>query len=119
MSKARPVEQIDIQTKIKEAETCHSMGMSEEALSLYEQILSLSSDQDDQNLEAVRNKISHLRKEIEVQEMAENQGLSAEDITLFRKNLSLKRRLSSMKNYCSLILENPTTQSWIIPRPRL
>jgi type II secretory ATPase GspE/PulE/Tfp pilus assembly ATPase PilB-like protein len=89
MSKARPVEQIDIQTKIKEAETCHSMGMNEEALSLYEQILSLSPDQDDQNLEAVRNKISHLRKEIEVQEMAENQGLSPEDITLFRKNLSL------------------------------
>ncbi len=89
MSKARSVEQIDIQTKIKEAETCHSMGMNEEALSLYEQILSLSPDQDDQNLEAVRNKISHLRKEIEVQEMAENQGLSPEDITLFRKNLSL------------------------------
>ena len=89
MSKARPVEQTDIQIKIKEAETCHSMGMNEEALSLYEQVLSLSSDQDDQNLEAVRNKISHLRKEIEVQEMAENQGLSPEDITLFRKNLSL------------------------------
>ena len=89
MSKARPVELTDIQTKIKEAETCHSMGMKEEALSLYEQVLSLSSDQDDQNTEAVRNKISHLRKEIEVQEMAENQGLSAEDITLFRKNLSL------------------------------
>ena len=89
MSKARPVELTDIQTKIKEAETCHSMGMNEEALSLYEQVLSLSSDQDDQSSEAVRNKISHLRKEIEIQEMAENQGLSAEDITLFRKNLSL------------------------------
>jgi tetratricopeptide (TPR) repeat protein len=89
MSKAQPLEQTDIQTKIKEAETCHSMGMNEEALSLYEQVLSLSSDQDDQSSEAVRNKISHLRKEIEIQEMAENQGLSAEDITLFRKNLSL------------------------------
>ena len=89
MSKAQPLEQTDIQTKIKEAEACHSMGMNHEALILYEQVLSLSSDQDDKSSEAIRNKISHLRKEIEVQEMAENQGLSAEDITLFRKNLSL------------------------------
>ena len=89
MSKAQPLDQTDIQTKIKEAEACHSMGMNQEALTLYEQVLSLSSDQDDRSSEAVRNKISNLRKEIEVQEMAENQGLSAEDISLFRKNLSL------------------------------
>jgi type II secretory ATPase GspE/PulE/Tfp pilus assembly ATPase PilB-like protein/tetratricopeptide (TPR) repeat protein len=89
MSKAQPLDQADIQMKIKEAEACHSMGMNHEALILYEQVLSLSSDGDDRSSEAVRNKISHLRKEIEVQEMAENQGLSAEDISLFRKNLSL------------------------------
>ena len=89
MSKAQPQEQTDLQTKIKEAEACYSMGMNEEALSLYEQVLDLSSDQEGQTLEAVRNKISHLRKEIEVQGIAENQGLTAEDITLFRKNLSL------------------------------
>ena len=89
MSKAQTVEQTDIQTKIKEAEACHSMGMIDEALSLYEQILTLTSPQDDQSLEIFRNKISDLRKEIEMRAMAENQGLSAEDITLFRKNLSL------------------------------
>jgi type II secretory ATPase GspE/PulE/Tfp pilus assembly ATPase PilB-like protein/tetratricopeptide (TPR) repeat protein len=89
MSKAQTVEQDDIKIKIKEAETCHSMGMVDEALNLYEQVLSFSSDQDDKSSEAIRKKISHLRKEIEMREMAENQGLSAEDITLFRKNLSL------------------------------
>ena len=89
MSKAQPVEQTDFQTKMKEAETCHSMGMKKEALILYEQVLALSSEQDDQDLETVRDKISNLRKEIENQEMDEKQGLSAEDITLFRENLSL------------------------------
>ncbi len=89
MSKAQTVEQTDIKLKIKEAETCHSMGMIDEALALYEQVLSFSSDQDDQSSEAIRQKVSHLRKEIEMREMAENQGLSAEDITLFRKTLSL------------------------------
>ena len=65
------------------------MGMLDEALTLYEQILSLSSDDTDLDLETFRNKIDQLRKEQETREMADNQGLSAEDITLFRKNLSL------------------------------
>ena len=89
MSKVQTAEQNDIKIKIKEAETCHSMGMIDEALALYEQILSLSPEDDDPSADIYRNKISQLRKEIERREMAENQGLSAEDITLFRKNLSL------------------------------
>lgn len=89
MSKAQTAEQTDIKTKIKEAEACHSMGMIDEALTLYEQILSLIPDEDDASYDSFRNKISQLRKEIETRESAENQGLSAEDITLFRKNLSL------------------------------
>ena len=89
MSRAQTAEKSDIKTKIKEAEACHSMGMIDEALSLYEQLLSLSSADDDPDAETFRSKISQLRKEIEVRETADNQGLSAEDITLFRKNLSL------------------------------
>jgi type II secretory ATPase GspE/PulE/Tfp pilus assembly ATPase PilB-like protein/tetratricopeptide (TPR) repeat protein len=89
MSRAQTAEKSDIKTKIKEAEACHSMGMIDEALSLYEQLLALSSTDDDPDAETFRSKISQLRKEIEVRETADNQGLSAEDITLFRKNLSL------------------------------
>ena len=89
MSRAQTAEKSDIKTKIKEAEACHSMGMIDEALSLYEQLLALSSADDDPDAETFRSKISQLRKEIEVRETADNQGLSAEDITLFRKNLSL------------------------------
>ncbi|MGD9150235.1 MAG: ATPase, T2SS/T4P/T4SS family, partial [Desulfobacterales bacterium] len=89
MSNAQPVEQPDIKLKIKEADTCHSMGMIQEALTLYEEVLSLSSAEDDAINGNIKNKINSLRKELELQEMAENQGLSAEEISLFRKNLSL------------------------------
>jgi len=89
MSNAQSVEQPDIKLKIKEAETCHSMGMIDEAVSLYEQVLSLSPDSDADGNGSIRDKISALRKELEIQEMAEKQGLSPEDISLFRKNLSL------------------------------
>jgi type II secretory ATPase GspE/PulE/Tfp pilus assembly ATPase PilB-like protein len=89
MSKAQPGEQPDIKLKIKEAETCHSMGMIDEALALYEQVLSLSSDQDVGSNGDIQNKINGLRKELALREVDENQGLRPEDITLFKKNLSL------------------------------
>ncbi len=89
MSNAQPIEQPDIKLKIKEAETCHSMGMIQEALTIYEEVLSLSSDGEDAANGSLKNKIGNLHKELELREMAENQGLSAEDISLFRKNLSL------------------------------
>ena len=89
MSKAQPVEKTDIKLKIKEAETCHSMGMIEEAITLYEEALSLSSGEDESGNGSIQSKIGNLRKELELREMAESQGLSAEDITLFRKNLSM------------------------------
>jgi type II secretory ATPase GspE/PulE/Tfp pilus assembly ATPase PilB-like protein len=88
MSNAQPVEPKDIQLKIKEAETCHSMGMIEEALSLYEQVLSLSSGQGVGGNGDIHSKIDQLRKELELREMDEKEGLSAEDISIFRKNLS-------------------------------
>ena len=89
MSKAQPVEQTDIQLKIKEAEICHQMGMTEEALALYEQVLSLSSDEDADGNGDVRGKIDQLQKELELQELDEKQGLTEEDISIFRKNLSM------------------------------
>ena len=89
MSKAPTVEQSDIKMKMKEAETCHSMGMIQEAIDLYGEVLSLSSGEDNSGNGSIRSKIGNLRKELELREMAESQGLTAEDISLFRKNLSL------------------------------
>ncbi|MCK5486413.1 MAG: Flp pilus assembly complex ATPase component TadA, partial [Desulfobacterales bacterium] len=105
MSKAQTVEQTDVKLKIKEAETCHSMGMIDEALTLYEQALSFLPDQDDQSSEAIGKKVNHLRKELEMREMAENQGLSAEDITLFRKNLSLHDDVPTILDGASALKE--------------
>jgi type II secretory ATPase GspE/PulE/Tfp pilus assembly ATPase PilB-like protein len=89
MSKTQPVEQKEIKMKIKEAETCYSMGMIDEALSLYEKALALSSDQGIDGNGDIRNRIDDLRKELEVRKTSENQNLSPESISLFKKNLSM------------------------------
>jgi type II secretory ATPase GspE/PulE/Tfp pilus assembly ATPase PilB-like protein len=89
MSKTQPVEETEIKLKIKEAETCYSMGMIDEALSLYEKVLSLSPDQNNDGNGDISNKIDQLRNELEIQKKKEQKGLSPEEINLFKKNLSL------------------------------
>ena len=88
MNNIQPIGQSEIETKFKEAETCHSMGMPREALQVYEQILASLPGKDGQIRKTVVNKINFLKKDIEDQEKAEGQGFSEEDISIFKKTLS-------------------------------
>jgi type II secretory ATPase GspE/PulE/Tfp pilus assembly ATPase PilB-like protein len=88
MGNTQAVGQTDVKIKIKEAETCYSMGMIRDALNVYQQVLSIAPIKDHETHEDVRQKIIQLKKEIEEQESAETKGVSAEDITIFKKTLS-------------------------------
>jgi type II secretory ATPase GspE/PulE/Tfp pilus assembly ATPase PilB-like protein len=88
MNDIQAIGQSEIEMKIKEAETCHSMGMIREALQVYEQILTGLPGQNSQIRDTISAKIGHLKKEIEHQEEAESQGFSEEDISIFKKTLS-------------------------------
>ncbi len=88
MNDIQPMGQSDIEIKIKEAETCHSMGMMTEALQVYEQVLSILPGKDGQTRETIAARINLLKKDIENQEEVENQGVTAEDISIFKKTLS-------------------------------
>jgi type II secretory ATPase GspE/PulE/Tfp pilus assembly ATPase PilB-like protein len=89
MNAIQPIVQSEIELRIKEAETCYSMGMMAETLTIYEQILSGLKGQDGQIRDTVRSKINQLKKEIEVQEEADSRGFTAEDISIFKKTLSV------------------------------
>jgi type II secretory ATPase GspE/PulE/Tfp pilus assembly ATPase PilB-like protein len=88
MNDIQPIGQSEIETKLKEAETCHSMGMMHEALQVYEKILASLPGKDGQTRETVSARIKQLKKDIADQEEAENQGFSQEDISIFKKTLS-------------------------------
>ncbi len=89
MKDLQPVEQDEIKMRIKEAETCYSMGMIREALQVYEQVVAELAGNDGQIRENLRGKIIRLKKELDDQEEAENQGVSPEDISIFKKTLSV------------------------------
>ncbi len=88
MNDIQPDGQSEIKTKLKEAETCHSMGMMAEALQVYEQVLVSLPGKDGQTRETVVARINLLKKDIEDREEAENQGFTKEDISIFKKTLS-------------------------------
>jgi type II secretory ATPase GspE/PulE/Tfp pilus assembly ATPase PilB-like protein len=89
MNDIQPITQSEMEMRIKEAETCYSMGMMNESLTIYEQILSGLPGKDGQIRETVRSKIKKIKKDIQVREEADNKGFSKEDISIFKKTLSV------------------------------
>ena len=89
MNDIQPIGQSEIEVKIKEAETCYSMGMMQEAVTIYKAVLSSLSGKDGQIRETIQSKITKLIEEISEQEEADNKGFSAEDISIFKQTLSV------------------------------
>ena len=88
MNDIQPTGQSEIEMKIKEADTCHSMGMMQEALQICEQILADLSENDGPIRETIGIKITQLKKEMEDRQGAECQGISEEDLSFFKKTIS-------------------------------
>jgi tetratricopeptide (TPR) repeat protein len=78
-----------LRLKIKEAETCYSMGMIQDAIGVYEKILSGPPIKDTQLQASIQQKIGQLKKEKVDQEKVDNRGVTAEDISIFKKTLSI------------------------------
>ncbi len=88
MSNPQAIGQNDIKIRIKEAEACYSMGMIADALGVYERILKGPPISDDHIQGTIKQKISQLKKEVADQEKNDRRGVTAEDISLFKKTLS-------------------------------
>ncbi|CAB1065674.1 Type IV fimbrial assembly, ATPase PilB [Olavius sp. associated proteobacterium Delta 1] len=89
MNDIQPIAQSELEVRIKEAETCYSMGMMDEAVTIYKQVLNGLSGKDGQIRDTIRSKINKLKKEISDREAADNKGFTAEDISIFKKTLSV------------------------------
>jgi type II secretory ATPase GspE/PulE/Tfp pilus assembly ATPase PilB-like protein len=88
MNDIQPIDPSDIDIRIKEAETCYSMGMVQEAFTIYELVLNGLKGRDGQMQDTIRSKVIKLKKELSDQEAADTRGFTAEDISIFKKTLS-------------------------------
>jgi len=78
----------EIESRINEAEVCRSMGLFSDSLNIYENVLSQVSPQDAEILETVKKRITILKKEIADTEETKPKGVSAKEISMFKKTLS-------------------------------
>ena len=74
-AKAHP----DVDVRINEAEVCRSMGLYDESLTIYEQILAGLPESDGELVETVKTKIADIRSEIADREQTEIKRVSAKD----------------------------------------
>jgi len=74
--------------KLSEAKICHTMGLFNEALSIYQQTLKLIPDQDKKSLNVIQNKIGQIQKELANLEDSEGQEISSDDVVTIKNSMA-------------------------------
>ncbi len=95
----------NIDMRIKEAETCYSMGMIEEALELYEQVVASGDGLAPQARLTLSEKVDQLKKEILDQKEADKKALSAENISVLKKTLSVREDFATLLDGAAALKE--------------
>jgi type II secretory ATPase GspE/PulE/Tfp pilus assembly ATPase PilB-like protein/tetratricopeptide (TPR) repeat protein len=95
--------QVDL--RIKEAETCYAMGMVEEALELYQQVVAPGNSLSSEVRMTLSEKVERLRKEVQDQKESDKKTLSAEDISVFKKTLSAERDFATLLDGAAALKE--------------
>jgi type II secretory ATPase GspE/PulE/Tfp pilus assembly ATPase PilB-like protein len=88
MAKAEQSIKSDANTKINEAEVCFSMGLFDEALAIYNQVLKDNPDLDDSIKQNITIKIEKIKKQLEDENVDEAGSVSTEEISMLKKSLS-------------------------------
>jgi type II secretory ATPase GspE/PulE/Tfp pilus assembly ATPase PilB-like protein len=98
--------QSDFDAKIREADTCHAMGMVEEALALYEEVASGGRETlPAPLLESVAAKIAKLKRELAAAQESEKNGVSAEQISMFKQRLAAQEDIPALADGASALKE--------------
>jgi hypothetical protein len=74
--------------RLSEAGICHTMGLFNEALSIYQQTLKLIPDHDKNSLNFIQNKIDQIQKELANLDDSKGQEISADDVVTIKNSMT-------------------------------
>jgi type II secretory ATPase GspE/PulE/Tfp pilus assembly ATPase PilB-like protein len=94
MQSSQTIDALDIESKLNEAETYRSMGLLEESVVVYEDILSQMPELPPLRQEDIREKIDALQRELEDLDQAD--AVTAEDIALVKETLAISDDTSAI-----------------------
>ncbi len=98
-------EEIKIKNKIQEAETYYSMGMLNDSLSIYDQILASSAAIDTEELARIRERVNQLKNEVLNNKTKTAPRLSEGDLSLIKKTMSAAKSVKDIINNASALKE--------------
>jgi len=81
---------MNVDAKIKEAEVYYSMGLIEESLKTYEEILSEPASNDSESVKGIQEKIQNLKEELKQRENEDMESISSDDVSIIQSNLPSK-----------------------------
>ncbi len=81
---------MDIESKIREAEVYQAMGLLEDSLGIYEEILSKSSEMETPSAEDLHAKVRLLRQKIDRQRKGQAGKISQEDVSMIKQAVSVR-----------------------------
>ena len=96
---------MDISEKVKEAETYRSMGLLEESILIYEEILSSEKSLEDTIRTHLKSTIADIREELESLENGEENTVSEEEIAIIRDTLPMTDGVPDILDSASAFME--------------
>lgn len=103
--KAVASEEIKIKNKIQEAETYYSMGMLNDSLSTYEQILASGASIDPEESARLKERVNQLKNELVNNNTKPGPSLSEGDLLLIKKSISETGSVKDITNNASALKE--------------
>ncbi|MBW2592616.1 MAG: hypothetical protein JRE58_06390 [Deltaproteobacteria bacterium] len=104
MSVAPDVDQ-SFESKLHEAETCHAMGLLEEALVIYEHILMDLPSLENEQQQKIKLRINALKKELDSPNMETISDLSSRDLSIIKQTLGRDKNFSTPSDRAAAFLE--------------
>jgi len=95
----------DIESRLKTADAYESHGLYDEALAVYQEVLSELGDADTAKRSEIQGKIDELKKEIEEDEDEAGYELSSEDVTHIKTGLSIGESAPEIKDSATAFKE--------------
>ena len=96
---------MDISEKVKEAETYRSMGLLEESIFIYEEILDSEISMEDTTRTLFESTVIEIRDEIESLENSEENTISEEEIAIIRDKLPIIKGVPGILDSASAFME--------------
>ena len=97
--------QVNISGKVKEAETYRSMGLLEESIFVYEEILSSENTIEEAARNRFESTVTSIREELEDLENDDENAVTAEEIAIIKDTLSLTDEVPHLVESASAFME--------------